>query len=61
MKTIVASFSSVILFCTGNYAQRHLSSYPKSKAFYTKQLMDSDTVYFTSENFNIKADGPMDV
>jgi hypothetical protein len=61
MKTIVATFLSIILFYTDNYAQKHSSSYPKSKSFYTKQLMDSDAVYFTPENFNIKADGLTDV
>ena len=62
MKTIVATFLSIILFYTGNYAQKHSSSsYPKSKSFYTKHLMDSDAVYFTPENFNIKADGSMDI
>ncbi len=62
MKIIVATFLSIILFYTHNYAQKHsFSSYPKSKSFYTKQLIDSDAVYFTPENFNIKADGSMDV
>src|SRR5256885_1610316 len=63
MKTIVAVFLSLILFYTDNYAQKHSSSssYSKSKSFYTKQLMDSDAVYFTPENFNVKADGSMDV
>jgi len=51
MKIIVASFLSIILFYTDNFAQKHLSSsYPKSKSFYTRQLMDSDAVYFTPEN-----------
>ena len=62
MKNIVGIFLSIILFYTGSYAQKHSStSYAKSKSFYTKQLMDSDAVYFTPENFNIKADGSMDV
>jgi len=61
MKIIAASFSSLILFYTGSFAQKHSSSYPKSKSSYTRQLMDSAAVYFTPENFNIKADGSMDV
>src|SRR5580765_4826267 len=62
MKTIVAIFLFITLFYTGSYAQKHASlAYPKSKSFYTKQLMDSDAVYFTPENFNVKADGSMDV
>ena len=62
MKAIVVTFLSMILFFADNYGQKHSSSsYPKSKSFYTKQLMDSDAVYFTPENFNIKADGSMDV
>jgi len=61
MKTI-ATLLSIILFCTGNYAQKHSSlSYPKSKSFYTKQLMDTDAVYFTPENFNVEEGGSMDV
>ena len=54
MKIIVLTFLSLILFYPDNYAQ-------KSKSFYTKQLMDSDAVYFTPEKFNIKADGSTDV
>lgn len=62
MKIIVLTFLSFILFYSNNYAQKHSSaSYHSSKSFYTKQLMDSDAVYFTPENFNIKADGSMDV
>src|ERR1017187_6191884 len=62
MKTIVATFLSIILIYTDNYGQKHSSpSYPKSKSFYTKQLMDSNAVYFTPENFKLKADGSMDV
>src|SRR5579862_8949945 len=62
MKTIVATFLSILLFYTYNFGQRHSPlSYPKSKSFYTKQLMDSNAVYFTPENFNLKADGSMDV
>jgi len=62
MKTIVATILSIILFYTDNYGQKHSSSsYPKSKSFYAKQLMDSNAVYFTPENFNLKADGLMDV
>lgn len=57
MKTIVAIFLLIVLFYTDSYAQEHSSSYPKSKSFYTKHLMDSDAVYFTPENFNIKVDG----
>jgi hypothetical protein len=49
MKTIVATFLSSILFYTDNYAQKHSSSsYPKSRSFYTKQLMDSDAVLLLS-------------
>lgn len=62
MKIIAATFLFFILFLNNNYAQKHSSSsYPKSKSFYTKQLVDSDAVYFTAENFHIKADGLMDV
>ena len=61
MKLIAATFLFFILFINTSYTQKHLSSYPKSKSFYTKQLMDSDAVYFTTENFHIKADGSMDV
>jgi len=62
MKHIAAAFLLFILFINDSYAQKHLSSsYPKSKSFYTKQLMDSDAVYFTPENFNIKTDGSRDV
>lgn len=61
MKIIVLTFLSIILFYP-DYAQKHSSSsYHRSKSFYTKQLMDSDAVYFTPENFNIKADGSTDV
>ena len=62
MKKIVTTFLSILLFCTDNYAQKHFSSSEhKSKSFYTKQLMDSNAVYFTPENINIKVDGSMDV
>ena len=61
MKLIAATFLFFILFINNNYSQKHTTSNPKSKSFYTKQLMDSDAVYFTQENFNIKADGSMDV
>lgn len=53
-------FYFFIFFFNNSYAQKN-SSYPKSKSFYTKQLMDSDAVYFTLENFHIKADGLVDV
>ncbi|SFQ54043.1 glycosyl hydrolase family 28-related protein [Parafilimonas terrae] len=59
MKIIAATFLA-FLFCI-NYSQAQKNTTPKSKSFYTKQLMDSDAVYFTPENFNIKADGSMDV
>ena len=62
MKLIAATFLVSIFFINNSYAQKHSSaSYPKSKSFYTKQLMDPDAVYFTPENFHIKADGSMDV
>src|SRR5690242_14002929 len=61
MKLLAATFLVFIFFFNNNYAQQHSTSYPKSKSFYTKQLMDSDAVYFTPENFHIKADGSMDV
>src|ERR1700759_715220 len=61
MKIIAAIFTLPILFQLNCYAQKHTMSYPKNKSFYTKQLMDSDAVYFTPENFHIKADGSMDV
>jgi hypothetical protein len=62
MKIILASFLSIIFFQSRNYAQQPSSpSYPKTKSFYAKQLMDSDAVYFTPENFNIKTDGSTDV
>lgn len=61
MKNIASIFLSIILFYTVSYAQKGSSSYPKSKLFYTKRLMGSATVYFTPEDFNIKADGSKDV
>ncbi|HEY5464805.1 MAG TPA: glycosyl hydrolase family 28-related protein [Hanamia sp.] len=62
MKIIVAVFFFLFLAHTSGIAQKHnTSSDVKSKSFYTKQLKDSDAVYFTPGNFNIKADGKMDV
>lgn len=34
---------------------------PASKSFYSQKPNDSEAVYFTPENYNIKADGKMDV
>ncbi|HLX91869.1 MAG TPA: glycosyl hydrolase family 28-related protein [Puia sp.] len=62
IKTIVAIFLSVILFHNKNLAQKWSSPFSsKSKSFYTKELLDSDAVYFSSQNFPIKSDGSSDV
>jgi hypothetical protein len=61
MKIIAATLTLLILFQINCYTQKHTTSYRKSKSFYAKQLIDSDAVYFTPENFDIKADGSMDV
>ena len=59
MKLIAETFFLSILFFNTSFSQKNIIS--KSKSFYSKQLMDPDAVYFTRENFNIKADGSMDV
>ncbi len=62
MKIVAEVFFFLFLAHSSNTAQkRSTSSDVKSKSFYTKQLTDSDAVYFTPGNFNIKADGKMDV
>ena len=61
MKPITVTLTLLILFYHNSFSQIQKVPYPKSKSFYTKQLMDSDAVYFTPENFHIKADGSMDV
>ena len=64
MKFIVTiSFLFFILYsdCIAQSKKNTSSKYPKSKSFYTKELIDSDAVYFTPGNFNIKADGSMDI
>src|ERR1700712_3354034 len=64
MKFIVAiSFLFFVLYsdCIGQGKKDASSTYPGSKSFYTKELIDSDAVYFTPKNFNIKADGSVDV
>lgn len=61
MKIIIALVSFLFIFHKSTLSQKHNTSYLKSKPFYTKRLIDSDAVYFTSENFKIKADGSMDV
>ncbi len=62
MKIITALVILLFIFQAGSIAQKYsTSTYLKSKSFYTKKLIDSDAVYFTSENFKIQADGSMDV
>ena len=62
MKIITALVSLLFVFQASSIAQRYSTSPSlNSKSFYLKKLIDSDAVYFTSENFNIKADGSMDV
>lgn len=64
MKLIATiSFLFFILYsdCIAQSKKNSSSTYLKSRSFYTKELMDSDAVYFTPANFNIKADGSMDV
>ena len=62
MKIITTLVILLFIFQAGSVAQKYsTSTYLKSKSFYTKKLIDSDAVYFTSENFKIKADGSMDV
>src|SRR5258706_2625366 len=60
---VIISFLFFILYsdCIAQSKKNASSTYPKSKSFYTKELIDSDAVYFTSKNFNIKADSSMDV
>ena len=50
MKFIVTiSFLFFILYsdCIAQSKKNTSSTYPKSKSFYTKELIDSDAVYFT--------------
>jgi len=64
MKLIITiSFLFFILYsdCIAQSKKNTSPGYPKSKSFYTKELIDSAAVYFTPENFNIKADGSTDV
>src|ERR1035437_5843533 len=64
MKFIVTlSFLFFILYsdCIAQSKKNTSSTDPQSKSFYTKELIDTDAVYFTPENFNIKADASMDV
>lgn len=61
MRTAIVASLLIIFLHSTSTAQKHPASWPKSPSFYTKQLMDSDAVYFTAANFHIKADGSMDV
>lgn len=61
MRTFAAAFLLVIFFHATSFAQKLPSSWPKSQSFYTRELADSDAVYFTPEKFHIRADGSMDV
>lgn len=61
MRSILATLTLLIFFHHNSFSQTQKASHQKSQSFYAKQLMDSDAVYFTPENFHIKADGSMDV
>ncbi|MCE5226655.1 MAG: glycoside hydrolase family 55 protein, partial [Porphyromonadaceae bacterium] len=43
------------------YSYPIIASSDKSKSAYIQKINDPDAVYFTAENFGIKADGVMDV
>jgi hypothetical protein len=60
---VIISFLFFIHYpdCIAQNKKNTLSAYPQSRSFYAKELMDPDAVYFTPQNFNIKADGSMDV
>ena len=60
MKIILTSFALLSVVCT--YGQnRGFNTRENGTSFYQKRLQDSDAVYFTAENYHIKADGSMDV
>src|SRR5258705_10693308 len=59
--TISFLFFTLYSGCIAQSKKNTSLKYAKSKSFYTKELIDSDAVYFTPENFNIKADGSVDV
>lgn len=62
MKILTSLFFFLFIAHTSGVAQKHgTSTGVMSQSFYTKQLRDSDAVYFTPGNFNIKADGKTDV
>ena len=59
---IVAALFFFLFFSFPSKAQKHKTlTGTQSKSFYIERLSDSNAVYFTPDNFNIKADGSMDV
>ena len=62
MKKLITTLTFLCLFGALAYAQnRGFNSKENGASFYQKRLQDSDAVYFTPENYPIKADGSMDV
>ncbi len=60
MKTILTTLAILcIVFAYGQ--NRGFNTKENGPSFYQKRLQDSDAVYFTAENYHIKADGSMDV
>ncbi|HVV55221.1 MAG TPA: glycosyl hydrolase family 28-related protein, partial [Mucilaginibacter sp.] len=61
MKKIIGALVLLGLFCSYTYAQKGFNTKAGGASFYQTRLQDSDAVYFTPENYPIKADGSMDV
>jgi len=60
VKTILTTLALLCIVCA--YGQnRSFNTKENGQSFYQKRLQDSDAVYFTAENYHIKADGSMDV
>src|ERR1700757_2968767 len=60
VKTILTTLALLCIACA--YGQsRGFNTKENGTSFYQKRLQDSDAVYFTAENYHIKADGSMDV
>ena len=62
MKITINTIALLCLLTGFAYGQnRGFSTKENGTSFYQKRLQDSDAVYFTAENYHIKADGSMDV
>jgi hypothetical protein len=62
VKNILTTIALGIMLCSFGYGQnRSFNTKENGTSFYQKRLQDSDAVYFTPENYHIKADGSMDV